>query len=91
MVNATILVCPTAPMETGFQNLSLAFNMLDFIATDLRIKIYAQAHSFAQVAASPRDPSPSPSPNPNPNPNSIPNPTDPNPNPNPNPNPKLQP
>ena len=51
LVTATMLVCPTAPLSIGDQNLSLAFNMLDFIATDLRIRIYAQAHSFAQVPA----------------------------------------
>ena len=42
----------------------------------MRIKIYAQAHSFAQVATNP---------NANPNPNSSPTPT-PTPNPKPNPN-----
>ena len=38
------------PMDSPDQNLSLSFNLLDFIATDLRIKIYEQAHSFSVIS-----------------------------------------
>ena len=49
-VNETIIVCPSAPLPEGLQNLSVALNGQQFIATNLQLIVYPQPSGFSQVA-----------------------------------------
>jgi hypothetical protein len=50
LVNATVLVCPSSPLDEGLQNLSIALNGQNFIATNLQLLVFPQPNAFSQVA-----------------------------------------
>ena len=49
LVNSTVIVCPSAPLPEGLQNLSIALNGQQFIATNLQLIVYPQPSGFSQV------------------------------------------
>ena len=49
-VSATQIVCPSSPLPEGLQNLSIALNGQQFIATNLQLRVYPQPSGFSQVA-----------------------------------------
>ena len=49
-VNETTIICPSAPLDEGLQNLSVAFNGQQFIATNLQLLVFRQPSGFTVVA-----------------------------------------
>ena len=54
-VNATEIICPSAPLAEGLQNLSIALNGQQFFATNLQLLVYPQPGDFSQVALNTSD------------------------------------
>jgi len=54
-VSSTEIVCPSSPLPEGMQNLSIALNGKQFIATNLRLLVYPQPSAFTQAALNTTD------------------------------------
>ena len=55
LVNATIIICPSAPLPEGLQNLSIALNGQQFFATNLQLLVYPQPSDFSLAALNTSD------------------------------------